>query len=130
MHRRELRLSSQRQAILHEDKRHWNRNRRNGPENRHRGTDSQIVEHRHCDKRKCSPHEASQKRVGRHCRSSIKTVGVDEEVDTLLEDHVEASSDETSSEDWRDPRDFRIRRPSEPLRPISTPNWDEKEKVG
>ena len=73
-----------------------------------------MVKHRSCCERETSRDQAAQERIGRDSRSCIERVRINEEVDTLLEDNVEACSDESCRNDARWPRYGWISGPTEP----------------
>ena len=114
MDRRELRLLPESLSNSHEEKRHGQGQRRDAAEDTHCGPDAEIQEHGPRGERQARREQTTQNSVRRHGARGVQLVGVDEEVDTLLEDDVEAGADEAGGHDGRRPRDVCVGGPAEP----------------
>lgn len=113
LHRRKPTLLPQRQPILHEQEGNRQHQDSDSPEDTHRRPDTKVVEHRPRHKRKPTTQQTPQEGVRGRRAGGVELVRVDEEIDALLEDHVEAHADERGGDDGTDPVDGRISRPAE-----------------
>ena len=114
IYQRKLGPPSKRQSIFHKQKRHRNQQCSHTPQQAHRRSHSQLIKHWFRHKRHSCSHKTPKKRIRRRSTSSIQLIRIDQEIDTLLKNDVETSSDKPGCDNRYWPRNRWLGRLAEP----------------